>query len=452
LTTINWTNPSVKALAGDADPIREISDRTRKVVLDAIDDGWEGPPFDPMWLAKHLGISLMPRDDILDSRILSKGSGQRVLEYNPNQPHSRIRFSLAHEIAHTMFPDFSHTIKHRNGPSARPDDWQVELLCNISAAEILMPAGPFDLSQVHIAIDDALELRKRFDVSVEALLLRIVKTTKEPITVFVAARQSDDKDARYRIDYCLKAVSATLRLPLGLLLPKNTMLAQCTAVGYTAKGREGWPGGLPDLDIECVGIPSYPGSVYPRVIGILREKGRAEHIPGIRYLIGDASQPRGNGNRIIAHIVNDTPAKWGKGFAFAIADKMPKAYEDFVNWIDSDKSNLHLGNSKISSADGGVSVFHMIAQHGYGPSPKPRIRYSALKDCLADLAKAALELHATVHMPRIGTGYSQGNWSVIKELIDESLIRQGIDVTVYDLPGRESRPSQDMHEFLDSIR
>jgi hypothetical protein len=94
----------------------------------------------------------------------------------------------------------------------------------------------------------------------------------------------------------------------------------------------------------------------------------------------------------------------------------------------------------------------MIAQHGYGPSPKPRIRYSALKDCLADLAKAALELHATVHMPRIGTGYSQGNWSVIKELIDESLIRQGIDVTVYDLPGRESRPSQDMHEFLDSIR
>jgi Zn-dependent peptidase ImmA (M78 family)/O-acetyl-ADP-ribose deacetylase (regulator of RNase III) len=452
LATINWTNPSVKALAGEADPIKEISDRTRKVVLDAIDEGWEGPPFDPIWLAKYLGISLIPRDDILDSRILSKGPGQRELEYNPNQPHSRVRFSLAHEIAHTMFPDFSGSIKHRNGPLARPDDWQVELLCNISAAEILMPAGPFDLSHIHIGIDDALELRKRFDVSVEALLLRIVKTTKEPIIVFVAARQSDNKDARYRIDYCLNSVSATLSLPLGLLLPKNTLLAQCTAVGYTAKGREDWPGTLANLNIECVGIPSYPGSVYPRVIGILREKGRADRVPGIRYLIGDAIQPRGSRNRIIAHIVNDTHAKWGKGFALAIAEKMPKAYEDYAEWIDSDNSHLRLGNSKLSNVDGEVSIFHMIAQHGYGPSPKPRIRYSALKECLAELAKAAQELHATVHMPRIGTGYAQGNWSVIKELIDENLIRQGIDVTVYDLPGRESRPNQDLHEFLDSTR
>lgn len=452
MATINWTNPSVKALAGEADPIKEISDRTRKVVLDAIDDGWEGPPFDPMWLAKHLGITLIPRDDILDSRILSKSPGQRELEYNPNQPHSRIRFSLAHEIAHTMFPDFSGTIRHRNGPTARPDDWQVELLCNISAAEILMPAGPFDLSQVRIGIDDALELRKRFDVSVEALLLRIVKTTKEPITVFVAARQNDNKEARYRIDYCHNSVSAILRVPLGLLLPKNTLLAQCTAVGYTAKGREDWTAALLDLNIECVGIPSYPGSVYPRVIGILREKGRADQAPGIRYLIGDASQSRGSGNRIIAHIVNDTPAKWGRGFALALAEKMPNAYQDFVNWINSDNTNLRLGNSKLSNVNDEVSIFHMIAQHGYGPSPKPRVRYSALKDCLIDLAKAALENHATVHMPRIGTGYAQGNWSVIKELIDESLIRQGIDVTVYDLPGRESRPSQDLHEFLDSIR
>jgi hypothetical protein len=40
-------------------------------------------------------------------------------------------------------------------------------------------------------------------------------------------------------------------------------------------------------------------------------------------------------------------------------------------------------------------------------------------------------------MPRIGTGYAGGKWPVISELINEKLIKRGVAVTVYDLPGRE---------------
>ena len=80
----------------------------------------------------------------------------------------------------------------------------------------------------------------------------------------------------------------------------------------------------------------------------------------------------------------------------------------------------------------------MIAQHGYGESSKPRIRYAALKNCLEKLKGFAKDKSATVHMPRIGTGFAGGNWSYISELIDEVLVRDGVAVTVYSLP--ESEP------------
>ena len=38
-------------------------------------------------------------------------------------------------------------------------------------------------------------------------------------------------------------------------------------------------------------------------------------------------------------------------------------------------------------------------------------------------------------MPRIGTGQAGGDWAIIHEMIDEALVRQGVDVTVYTLPG-----------------
>src|SRR5439155_16903778 len=140
MSQITWTNPSVKALAGSVDPIKVISDKTRGLVLRAMDDGWQGPPFDPFWLAQYLGLPTVPRDDILDSRVLANPSGKIEIEYNPNQPRNRIRFSVAHEIAHTLFPDYVRITRNRTGKAIRPDDWQLELLCNISAAEILMPA------------------------------------------------------------------------------------------------------------------------------------------------------------------------------------------------------------------------------------------------------------------------------------------------------------------------
>ncbi|CAM5711440.1 hypothetical protein [Streptomyces coeruleorubidus] len=42
------------------------------------------------------------------------------------------------------------------------------------------------------------------------------------------------------------------------------------------------------------------------------------------------------------------------------------------------------------------------------------------------------ELGATVHMPRIGCGLAGGKWSRVEPLIEERLIRRGIQATVHD--------------------
>ena len=85
----------------------------------------------------------------------------------------------------------------------------------------------------------------------------------------------------------------------------------------------------------------------------------------------------------------------------------------------------------------------MVAQHGYGPSVTPRIRYAALHQCLQALAVVASERNASVHMPRIGTGHAGGTWDVIRDMIAEALAGKCQGITVYSVPGAQlAKPDQ----------
>jgi len=436
---IFWTNPSVLQFAGKSDPIELITQKTGDEVLRAIQAGWQGPPFDPFRLADHFGIPVIPREDVLDARIIPVGLHKLQIEFNPNRSRGRLRFSIAHEISHTLFPDCLERIRNRElRTRISEDDWQLELLCNIAAAEFLMPVGNEIDSLTPITIDNVLRLQKEFNVSTEAISIRLAKITKEPCTFFAAARVLDDDSlASYRTDYSIRSRTSKLELPRGLEI-QNTILSQCTAVGYTAKGKERGFSRLPEIYLECVGIPPYPGRRYPRVIGIAYDTTHTEvRVSNLTLLRGDALEPRGMGQRIIAHIVNDKTPNWGAGFGRALRNKYPSAQRDFREWVSQNTNNLSLGNANISAISDELSVVHMIAQHGYGESVKPRIRYAALKDCLEKLKEIALSQGASVHMPHIGTGYAGGNWSYILELIDDTLVRNGIDVTIYTLPDYE---------------
>ncbi len=439
-----WTNPSVMQFAGDSDPIELITEKAEDEVLRAMQAGWQGPPFDPFKLADFLEIPTNPREDVLDARIVPAGSRRVQIEFNPNRSRGRLRFSIAHEIAHTLFPDCIESVRNRGqATGTRNDDWQLELLCNIAAAEFLMPVGGEIDPKIPITIDNLLRLQKEFDVSTEAISIRLAKVTTEPCTIFAAARISDTESMRtYRLDYNVPSRASTIQLPRGLEFSDN-ILSQCTAVGYTSKGIQRGIGKFHELYLECVGIPPYPGNKYPREIGIARRKnGQAVEALSINFLHGNALEPRGTGTRIIAQIVHHKTPNWGAGFARAVRNTYPSVQKNFKEWAIMNPDKFSLGNIYTSQISDELCLVNMIAQHGYGESIKPRIRYAALRDCLHQLREISLSKGVSVHMPRIGTGYAGGNWGYILELVDEILVRNGVAVTIYTLPDYEPSETQ----------
>jgi hypothetical protein len=438
----------VLALAGDADPVDVVTERARELVLEAMEAGWVGPPFNPFELAQLRQIQVVAREELQDARLVAPPENEPRIEYNPTRPRGRLRFSIAHELAHTFFPDFRKSARYRSGLKSKTDDWQLELLCDIAAAELLMPIGSFgELADEPLQIERLMELRRMYDVSTEALLLRIIKLTPEAAGIFAASRvDGNDLSSDLRIDYIIPS-GAGWRPPLhrGELVSAATALGECTAVGYTAKGRETF---RETVVVECAGIPPYPGQVIPRVIGLILPLTSERPESGFVELYGDAREPRGDPPHLLVHLVNDRTPNWNGAFANSLKERFPQAQRDFRDWVAEERRRLRLGNVRFVEIEPGLTIATMVAQHGYGPSTGvPRVRYSALRTCLTAVAEQATATGSSVHMPRIGTGGGGGDWRVIRELINNELVQRGLAVTVYGPP--ETQPPVPAQQALD---
>src|SRR5258708_13677369 len=137
---IQWTNKSVVGLAQGEDPVAVIERKARELVLRALDAGWEGPPFNPFAIADLLKIPIEANADVADARTIATSTGLKI-QFNPTQARERLRFSIAHEIAHTLFPDVADMPRHRGASAVISDDWQLQMLCNLAAAEFQMPVA-----------------------------------------------------------------------------------------------------------------------------------------------------------------------------------------------------------------------------------------------------------------------------------------------------------------------
>ncbi len=438
--TAYWTNESVLGFAGDRDPVDAIEEAAQGLVLGAVERGWRGPPFDPFELARILEIPAVAKQELRDARTIPASGGKVLIEYNPTRPSGRLRFSLAHEIAHTLFPDVAEAARYRANPKSGPRDaWQLELLCNIAAGEILMPTDSLpELRAGELEIERLMGVRREYGVSTEALLRRATKLSIGPVAMFAASRTDPQKAASaFRIDYTVPSRAWSPPVRRGQRRPSDSVLAECTAVGFTAKRREDWSSELTGIEVEAVGAPPFPEQRFPRVLGLLRPRGvksRAE--TELMTVHGDATEPRGDGRRLVVHLVNDKTPNWGGAFARALRDRWPEAQEAFREWVREDPRRLSLGKVHVGEAQEGLFVATMVAQHGYGRSAMPRVRYAALKDCLVAAGAFAGEHRASVHMPRIGAGQAGGRWPLIRELVEEALTRHDIPVTVYVPPNQ----------------
>ena len=439
--SIGWTNKSVIDFAGSADPVEKMEQEARQAVLGAVDEGWNGPPFDPIELAYIRGISVRPNAALADARVFWAESGFEI-EYNPHRPRGRVNFSIAHEIAHTFFPDCADEVRNRSRERRDKPNWQLEVLCNVGAAELTMPVGSFPSEDdAEVTIEELMRLRKEFQVSAEAVLIRFVKLASSSVVCFSATRvPKADNSAEYRIDYRIESSRWTERVPHGLRRHvRSGVLDECVAIGTTGKGTESWePSGL-ELHVEAVALPPLPGTEYLRIAGFARPASEAPDVRGIEYRHGNAAKFVAKADAAIIHVVNDRAQRWGPhGFARTLRIKHPSAYEDYAFWRSENPNAQTLGAAHLVDVEGDNRyVVSLVAQKGYGPSVAPRLRYGALDVALLNAREKLEQLGVeTVQMPMIGTGQAGGNWRVIEGIIRERLVSAGFDVRVIELPPR----------------
>ncbi|GEM_PF-1366505 len=167
---------------GNEDPVTVIRRRARTLVAEAREIQWMGPPFDLSELASLRGLKVAVTTDLADDQDACVMPGQILLNFRKHRV--RQRFSLAHEIAHTLFPDYEDEVARAGRLWRRTnEDSEFERLCQIAAAEFLFPLDTF-LSRIEgfgVCISGVLEIAVEFDASIEATARRAVETAIQPV-------------------------------------------------------------------------------------------------------------------------------------------------------------------------------------------------------------------------------------------------------------------------------
>lgn len=164
----------------------------------------------------------------------------------------------------------------------------------------------------------------------------------------------------------------------------------------------------------------------------------------ITYVKGDATRPIGDGNKIIAHIVNSLGG-WGSGFVVPLGALYPKAEMSYRRWADHRNQEVsewspefELGNTQFVNVAPGLCVANMCAQDGYPSRANPHpCDLDATASCLEDVYRLAFNNDASIHMPRIGCGLGGAEWDEILTCIEKATQYLPADrippTTVYDL-------------------
>lgn len=148
----------------------------------------------------------------------------------------------------------------------------------------------------------------------------------------------------------------------------------------------------------------------------------------INYLVGDATEPIGDGEKVICHCCNNIGG-WGRGFVLAVSAKWSEPEARYREWSRSGKDFV-LGQIQLVKVEDDITVANMIGQSDmYARNGVPPIRYGAIEECLVRL-DGSIGDTTTIHMPRMGAGLAGGEWDKIEEIINKILTKP---VYVYDL-------------------
>ena len=157
----------------------------------------------------------------------------------------------------------------------------------------------------------------------------------------------------------------------------------------------------------------------------------------IHYLDGDATEPVGDGPKIIAHCCNNVGG-WGSGFVLALSNKWiapEMAYRQLCQQAGEHVKAL-LGSTQIVPVEKNLWVSNIFGQTGVARPgvDKPLVEEALAAGLYATSIFAEQREGSSIHLPRIGCGLAGGSWAVVEKLI-ETFIDVEVDVYVYDFPG-----------------
>lgn len=131
---------------------------------------------------------------------LPPGEFEFLIQVNNKDSRKRQNFSIAHEIGHTLVPDY------RNYPTEKYDakvmQWHAEqeeeFLCDVMASEILMPRREFKprLAGLGVSTHAITNLGDFFNTSLEATAVNLVRTGLQDVAVIVWTPGYNKNDAK----------------------------------------------------------------------------------------------------------------------------------------------------------------------------------------------------------------------------------------------------------------
>jgi len=183
-------HPHVLAIieeTGETDAVAAIRVKARSLVERFHALFPSAPPFNLSAMASFRGLkesNEAPRYSD-DSEIAPDSNGCVILRVNRDRPRTRQRFSVGHEIGHTLFPDFEQSVqcrKARHRDWADPDD-VLESLCDVAASEFLFPGPWFQnrVSTMPITAEAIIQLASDFQASPDATARRFVEVHAAPM-------------------------------------------------------------------------------------------------------------------------------------------------------------------------------------------------------------------------------------------------------------------------------
>jgi Zn-dependent peptidase ImmA (M78 family) len=160
-----------------------------------IESGMTKPPFSPALYAPLRRVKEIILKNIeVEGRLLPCFDGF-IIELRKDRSHERKNFTCAHELGHTFFYESVPTIKYRaNSTSQLHRDEEEERLCNIAAAELLMPSSEFSkIVKDYVASPKSLQdISNLFEVSLVATVVNLLKHKLWNAT-FILWKQNNNK-------------------------------------------------------------------------------------------------------------------------------------------------------------------------------------------------------------------------------------------------------------------